>query len=166
MHLFFIDILNFEYANKYAERLSGGDYETSRVANRYFYGLKKALCYYAYARLMKNGDYNVDRFGTSMKQGEYSSNAAYKEKVTAYNDAFAVGDVYLKECVIYLKENKDKYPLYNGMGKITSNRIRYKMVGEGTKILMHSKGKLKGYVRHLIRVRIRRRGLVGRWLEY
>ena len=79
---------------------------------------------------MKNVDYNVDRFGTSMKQGEYSSNAAYKEKVTAYNDAFAVGDVYLKECVIYLKENKDKYPLYNGMGKITSNRTRYKIVGE------------------------------------
>ena len=126
----FIDMINCDETDKYAELLSGGEYETSRGEKRYFYGLKKALCYYAYARLMKNGDYNGDRYGTSVKQGEYSSNAAYKEKVTAYNDAFAVGDVYLTECVMYLKENADKYPLYKGMGKIKSNRTTFKIIGE------------------------------------
>lgn len=126
----FLDVKSNPDTEANAILLSGGEYLDRHGETRYFNGLKKALSYYVYARLMKNGDYNVDRFGTNTKNSEYSNNAVYKEKVTAYNDAFSVADTYLKECVMYLKENPDKYPLYRGMGKIKSNRTKFKVIGE------------------------------------
>lgn len=113
----------------YNTLLNGGKYEYCGE-KRAFVGLKKALAYYSFARLMKNGDYNVTRFGTTVKDSEYSSQAAYREKVTAYNDAFSIADTYLKECVRYLNDNKDTFPLYKGKGGIKANRTIYKIIGE------------------------------------
>lgn len=124
----FLDVISDP--EKYSDLLDGCEYETRNGNKRVFLGLKKSICYYSYARLMKNGDYNVNRFGTSNKDSEYSSNTDYKEKVIAYNDAFDVADRYLKECVLYLNENKDRYPLYRGKGGLRSNRTIYRVLGD------------------------------------
>ena len=59
-------------------------------------GLKTALAYYTYARIVKNGDGNVTRYGFVQKENEYSSHIEFKEKVMAYDDAFSIADRYLK----------------------------------------------------------------------
>lgn len=45
-----------------------------------------------------------------------------------YNDACNIADRYLKECVLYLKECN--MPLYNGGGKLKSNRTVFRVIGE------------------------------------
>lgn len=118
-----------ERPEKYKELLDGGTYSDA-CSVCVFSGLKKALAYYAYARIVKNNDMNVTRFGLVAKQDDYSERVSVKEKVMAYNDAFDVADRYMRECVIFLTKNKEKYPLYKGHGKVRTNRVSYKVIGE------------------------------------
>lgn len=115
---------------KYSLLLDGGVYEDKNGYKKSLTGLKTALAYYTYARVVKNGDRNVTRFGLVQKESEYSSHTEFKEKVMAYNDAFSIADRYLKECVMFLDENNDDYPLYKGKGKIKSNRVVCRIIGE------------------------------------
>lgn len=115
---------------KYSLLLDGGVYEDKNGYKKSLTGLKTALAYYTYARVVKNGDRNVTRFGLVQKESEYSSHTELKEKVMAYNDAFSIADRYLKECVMFLDENNEDYPLYQGKGKIKSNRVVCRIIGE------------------------------------
>lgn len=57
----FLDIK--ENPLKYEFLLNGGRYELKNGDVRLFAGIKTALAYYTYARIVKNGDGNVTRFG-------------------------------------------------------------------------------------------------------
>lgn len=124
----FLDVK--EYPDKYNDLLYGCVYENRCGTKKTFSGLRIALAYYTYARIVKNGDSNVTRYGLVNKDSEYSSRPDIKEKILAYNDAFSVANMYLKECVAYLNENKEKIPLYNGNGGIKANKTVYKIIGE------------------------------------
>lgn len=115
---------------KYNDLLNGGEYKDKCGYKHTFSGLKTALAYYTYARIVKNNDINVTRFGVTFKEDDYSNKVSVKERVLAYNDAFSVADKYLHECVLFLSANKEKYPLYRGIGKVKSNRIKYRTIGE------------------------------------
>lgn len=115
--------------DKYKLLLEGGIYE-GKDGKQLLIGLKTALAYYTYARIVKNGDGNVTRYGFVQKESEYCSHIEFKEKVMAYDDAFSIADRYLKECVMFLNEKKEEYPLYNGEGKIKANRTVYRVIGE------------------------------------
>ena len=124
----FLDVK--ECSEKYSTLLNGGVYETGCGDKKVFTGLKVALAYYTFARIVKNGDGNVTRFGFVNKDSEYSSRSDIKEKVVAYNDAFSVADRYLKECVRYLNDCKSDFPLYKGGGKLKANRTVFRIIGE------------------------------------
>ena len=115
--------------DKYKLLLEGGIYE-GKDGKQLLTGLKTALAYYTYARIVKNGDGNVTRYGFVQKENEYSSHIEFKEKVMAYDDAFSIADRYLKECVRFLQDKKDDYPLYRGNGKIKANRTVYRVLGD------------------------------------
>ena len=115
--------------DKYKLLLEGGIYE-GKDGKQLLTGLKVALAYYTYARIVKNGDGNVTRYGFVQKESEYISHIEFKEKVMAYDDAFSIADRYLKECVMFLNEKKEEYPLYKGEGKIKANRTVYRVIGE------------------------------------
>jgi hypothetical protein len=119
-----------EHSEKYELLLYGGTYEDNRGEKKMFMGIKTALAYYTYARIVKNGDGNVTRYGFVQKEDEYSSRPDIKEKVMAYNDAFSIADRYLKECVLFLNEKNDEYPLYKGLGMMKVNRIKSKLIGD------------------------------------
>lgn len=119
-----------ENPEKYELLLDGGTYEDKCGEKKIFMGIKTALAYYTYARIVKNGDGNVTRYGFVHKEDEYSSRPDIKEKVMAYNDAFSIADRYLKECVRFLEEKKDDYPLYKGSGKIKANRTVFRILGD------------------------------------
>lgn len=119
-----------ENPEKYELLLDGGMYEDKCGEKKIFMGIKTALAYYTYARIVKNGDFNMTRYGLMQKEDEYSSRPDIKEKVMAYNDAFSIADRYLKECVRFLEEKKADYPLYNGNGKIKANRTVFRILGD------------------------------------
>lgn len=114
---------------KYSVLLNGGEYEVNEE-KKCFAGLKSSLAYYTCARIIKNGDGNITRFGYVNKDSEYSSRPEFKEKMMAYNDAFSIADRYLKDCVTYLKLNKFLFPLYQKHGEIKANRITFRLIGE------------------------------------
>lgn len=109
---FYLDVK--ENPEKYEVLLDGGVYETESGDKKLLIGLKTALAYYTYARIVKNGDGNMTKYGFVQKEDEYSSRPDIKEKVMAYNDAFSIADRYLKECVLFLNEKNDEFPLYKG----------------------------------------------------
>lgn len=115
---------------KYELLLNGGSYESRCGLTKYFSGLRKAIAYYAFARTVKNIELNVTAFGLSYKEDDYSSRPSLKEKIMAYNDAFSVGDRYMKECVEYLNAKKDMYPLYKGVGNVAATRNKIRIIGE------------------------------------
>ena len=119
-----------EHPEKYELLLDGGTYEDKRGEKKMLMGIKTALAYYTYARIVKNGDGNVTRYGFVHKEDEYSSLTDIKEKVMAYDDAFSIADRYLKECVMFLEDKKNDYPLYKGNGKIKANRTVYRVLGD------------------------------------
>lgn len=119
-----------EHPEKYNILLNGGEYDSECGVIQSFVGLKTALAYYTYARIVKNGDGNVTRFGFVNKESEYSSRQDIQEKVMAYNDTFSIADRYLKECVQYLNDCKNDFPLYNGGGKLKANRTVFRIIGE------------------------------------
>lgn len=125
---FYLDVR--EHPEKYALLLDGGTYEDKCGEKKIFMGIKTALAYYTYARIVKNGDGNVTKYGFVHKEDEYSSRPDIKEKVMAYNDAFSIADRYLKECVRFLEEKNDDYPLYKGNGKIKANRTVFRILGD------------------------------------
>lgn len=125
---FYLDVR--EHPEKYALLLDGGTYGDKCGEKKIFMGIKTALAYYTYARIVKNGDLNVTRYGLMQKEDEYSSRPDIKEKVMAYNDAFSIADRYLKECVMFLDDRKEEYPLYKGNGKIKANRTVFRILGD------------------------------------
>ena len=124
----FLDVK--EHPDNYSELLDGSSYDVQCGGRRSFVGLKAALAYYTYARIVKNGDGSVTRLGFMSKDNEYSSRSDFKEKLMAYNDAFSVADRYLKECVRYLNDNRESFPLYRGNGGLTANRVTCRILGE------------------------------------
>ena len=115
---------------EYTDLLNGGTYKDKCGCKHTFSGLKTTLAYYSYARIVKNNDINVTRFGVTYKEDDYSNKVSVKERVLAYNDAFSIADNYLHECVLYLSENKERYPLYKGIGRVKANRIKFRTIGE------------------------------------
>lgn len=109
--------------------MNGGRYE-SNGKSYMFSGLKKALAYYVYARLVKNGNGVQTRFGFVQKDDEYSSKSDLKERIAAYNDAFFIADKYLKECLRYMEANPTVFPEYIGKGVLKTNRVKFKVVGD------------------------------------
>ena len=110
--------------SKYTLLLEGGEYESECGEKKVLVGLKSALAYYTYSRIIKSGDLNIARFGAVYKEVGESSRLTEKERVIASNDAYAVANRYLQECVEYLSSDcKQKRT-------IKSNRIIYKVIGD------------------------------------
>ena len=84
--------------------LNGGTYTDKRDKLHSFMGLKVALSYFVYAQNLMSGDIESTRFGSVMKNGDYSTHISSKERSDAYNNAVDVAKAYLQECVSFCKE--------------------------------------------------------------
>lgn len=109
--------------------LGGGEYVDRNRNTRHFVGLRRTLAYYVWARLVKSGVNHLTRFGFVQKQDEYSQATEYRERQTAYNDAFAVADGYMKECLAYIQAKPEIFADYTLKGKIKANRTKFKILG-------------------------------------
>lgn len=122
----FYDII--EHKDKYDTLLNGGIYESNDY-KYIFSGLKVALAYYAWARMVKNSVNHLTRFGFVSKNDDNSSSVSWQERQAAYNDAYAVADGYMKECLEYLKAQK---MLDNGKDVVQINKKRtfFNVIGQ------------------------------------
>lgn len=87
----------------YKTLLNGGEYTVADEQVRTFIGLKVALSYFVYAQNVMSGDFQSSRFGTVLKQGDYSQGISSKERSDCYNNALEVARHYLSECVAFCK---------------------------------------------------------------
>jgi hypothetical protein len=94
---------------------------------RTFEGLISTVNYYTYARLIKTIDNSITRFGFVNKNDEYSNRPDLKIKKAAENDALHIADIYLSDCILYIKSNKEKFPLFTRAGK-QKNRLNFKII--------------------------------------
>ena len=106
---------------------NGGVYQDCSGNNRIFAGLKKALLYYAYARLVRTQGGTSTRFDFVVKADQYSDSADLQAKVQAYNEAFSIADGYKVQALQYMASNPTAFGSCNK--KIVNNRIAVKKIG-------------------------------------
>ena len=105
---------------------NGGLYIDQCGNSKIFAGLKKALLYYAYARIVRSSGGVSTRFDFVVKADQYSDSADLKAKVQAYNEAFATADGYKAQALAYI--NEAVAPCCTR--KLVNNRISVKKIGK------------------------------------
>lgn len=115
---------------KYSRLFEGGDYTDHDGNVHVFAGLRRALAYYSWGRLVKTATNHLTRFGYVNKNDDYSHGAELKEREVAYRDAFSVADGYIQECFVYMSHSPEIFPDYKGNGRLKSYRTRTKIIGK------------------------------------
>lgn len=100
----FLDILEHGEENEQYQRLlAGGTYSASDGSIYSFVGLKTCISYFVFAKIVMVGDFQVTRFGTVLKDSDFSTHISSKERADSYNDALEVANSYLSDCVRYCR---------------------------------------------------------------
>ena len=95
---------------KYKTLLEGGEYTTKCGNTKIFKGLKCALSYYVYARIVQFGSEIQTRFGFVGKDDEYSTKVDSKNRYIASNEARNIANQYLSECLEYIQNSPYVFP--------------------------------------------------------
>ena len=103
----------------------GGIYQDTCGNAHIFAGLKKALLYYSYARIVRSNGGVSTRFDFVVKADQYSDSADLQAKVQAYNEAFANADTYKAQCLAYLNTSETCCKR-----KMVNNRLSIKKIGQ------------------------------------
>lgn len=90
------------------------------------HGLRKALSYYVYARMIQNDGAIVTRTGFVKHDDEYASRDDDKNRVRKYNEVMQVAETYMSTSLAYLSY------LRGGCGKkrMRGTRVRIHSIGE------------------------------------
>lgn len=100
--------------------LEGGEYERDGKLY-YIAGVKRALAYYVYSRLLESGSVDLTRQGVVNRRSEFSDNADEREKISVSRETYTIADRYMQEIAQYI----------GGCGEATetSHRTRMKLIG-------------------------------------
>lgn len=87
--------------------LNGGDWTDDScgcdtTTEKRCYGLRKALSYYVYGRMIQNDGSIMTRTGLMRHNDEYASRDDDKNRVRKYNEVIQVAETYLSTCLDYL----------------------------------------------------------------
>lgn len=122
--------LKKENEDEHTELMNGGEWIDRNGRKYYFSGLKTALAYYAYAKIVRSGDLIQTRFGSVVKDESYSSPADLKAKMQVYNECFEIGDTTMKEVCHYLANHRELYPEFPVKVKIKSKSVTIRSIGQ------------------------------------
>lgn len=112
--------------------LNGGEWEETGCGCgedgelRRCYGLRKALAYFVYARMMQNDGSIMTRTGLMQHNDEYARRDDDKNRVRKYNEVMNIAEMYLSTCLEFIKH------IGNGCvtKKVRGTRVRIKAVGD------------------------------------
>ena len=86
--------------------LNGGYYKDGCGELKRMEGVRKALCYFAYARFVLQHSTSVTPFGVVTKMGDESSSVELKAITSASAEARRIGEEYLSQTMAYWNEVK------------------------------------------------------------
>lgn len=108
--------------------LLGGTWTDPAGKVRYLDGLKTALAYYVYGRVIRDGNITSTRYGAVIKSDENSNSASdTAERQRQYRQAFAAADTMLTEAVNYIIAAQ--LGGCEDVPRATSNRARMSVIG-------------------------------------
>lgn len=85
--------------------LLGGAYYTNRKGKREMcHGIRKAVAYLAYSKMLMANKVSVTAFGVTEKTSQYSQSANAENVNYAANHAEKMGHFYLNSCLCYLAD--------------------------------------------------------------
>lgn len=93
-------------------------------------GLKTALAYYALARITRDGNIQETRYGSVVKDDQYSEDPEKAERQRQYRELFSQADSYMAEVLDYLAHNREIFPEYKVCAKMRSNRFTIRTIGK------------------------------------
>lgn len=103
----------------------GGIYVDKCHISHIFAGLRKALLYYSYARVVRASGGVSTRFDFVVKADQYSDSADLQAKTQAYNEAFSIADGYKAQALAFLNTSEACC-----RRKIVNNRLSLKKIGK------------------------------------
>lgn len=93
-------------------------------------GIKTALAYYALARITRDGNIQETRYGSVVKDDQYSADPEKAERQRQYRELFGQADSYMAEALHYLAQNSRNFPEYKACAKMRSNRMTIRVIGK------------------------------------
>lgn len=105
----YLQITRDEVPAAYDTLLDGGEWQQRDGTVRYLTGLRTALAYYAYARIIRDGNIQSTRFGAVIKTEDNSAESERAERQRQYREAFTTADGYMSEVMEYLSENAEAF---------------------------------------------------------
>lgn len=95
-----------------------------------FSGLKKAVAYYTYARLIVGGDIEVTRSGMRSRDSDYSHQAQMTERQQVSRECSAIADRHINQVLDYIKRTPDLAAHLERPRRADSQRTQCKIIGE------------------------------------
>lgn len=113
--------------------LDGGEYDSGEYDScccscndggpRYCNGLRKALAYFVYAKMLRNDGTIIARAGSMQHQDQYAYHT-YDVELKRYNDTMTIAERYLGECMEYAN-------LHRKNNKLTTRQSRCRVLAIG-----------------------------------
>lgn len=119
-----------ENINSLSTLLNGGSYTDGKGAIHQFAGLKKALAYYVYSRLVTSGNIELTRAGSVNRSSDYSQRSDWKEREYVSRESASIADNYLRETIGFIRNDATMRTMLPGKFKINSSRNKFKIVGK------------------------------------
>lgn len=116
----------FDATDANAQLLWNGGTYTACGQQRIFAGLRKALLYYAYGRIVRASGGVVTRFDFVVKRDAYSDSSELKERTQAYQEAFSIADGYKADALAFMRDSG----LFTSCTKMVNNRIKIRSIGQ------------------------------------
>lgn len=135
----YLQITRDEIPAAYDTLLDGGEWQQRDGTVRYLTGLRTALAYYAYARIIRDGNIQSTRFGAVIKTEDNSAESERAERQRQYREAFTTADGYMSEVMEYLSENAEAFDY--ARKTMRANRCTLRVIdGTGSSRMRDRKG--------------------------
>ena len=110
--------------------LCGGEYENRKGELKQCVGLKAALSYFTYAKMMMSDGTILTRTGLMQHNDSYAERSDDKNRVRRYNDVMNVAEEYLSTCLAYLASLNKGRCENSEVGKVRGTRLRIHAIGD------------------------------------
>ena len=110
--------------------LNGGEWQCANKEDHLLTGVKTALAYYALARITRDGNIQETRYGSVIKDDQYSADPEKAERQRQYRELFSQADAYMAEALNYLAMNRQSFPEYKTCAKMRNNRMTIRAIGK------------------------------------
>lgn len=97
---------------------------------RVHFGIRLALGYYAYARIIRDGNVAATRYGAVVKDDQHSRNAELEERRRQAAEVFAQADGYMGEIRDFLRASPQLYPEYCEKSNKAGYKANIRIIGE------------------------------------